>query len=434
MHPTALSRCIHLALACGILMLAACGSGGDASSARRASDAGSPPDSAISKPDSATLRRARVASYVGYGLGMFQRMAAARGARNLFFSPVSAGIAFSLATTGATGPTRAELARALRMPDAPAAIDSANAALVAALRASDVELRVGTSLWAQEGAPFLADYLANARTTFHAEVADVDFAGPSAAARINAWASRATAGKIARAVSADPEPGRVLLLLNAVYFKGKWAHQFDPALTGPLPFHVNGGAPQPRPTMRIGGGYRYAAVPGMRALRLPYRGGRFSMVVILPDSGVTLASLVAGLTPRRWAALDSAFAPAPEVEVALPRFETNGSADLVPPMRALGARRVFHPGQARLGAMLPAEYLATHRTWISAATQGVYVKVDEEGTEAAAVTSVESVSDSASTGVPVRFVVDRPFLAAVVDGATGALLFVGQVYDPAETR
>jgi serpin B len=131
--------------------------------------------------------------------------------------------------------------------------------------------------------------------------------------------------------------------------------------------------------------------------------------------------------------LNRAFHPEPLVNVAFPRFETRGRADLVAPMKALGARRLFQRGQAELGGMLPADYLDQNPTWISEASQGVYVKVDEEGTEAAAVTIEESVSDTVGPTESISFVVDRPFLAAIVDEATGALLFIGQVYDPAAT-
>ena len=376
--------------------------------------------------NAALVRQAGRASYAAYGLRLFQQVAATEGERDAFVSPVSAGMIFALAATGAEGDTRAELVRTLGLPDAPDTIAAVNAAMRAALRSGDVELHVANSLWAKAGAGIGGAFRERATGAFGARAENVDFDDPATPKKINDWVSQATAGRIPTIMGADGDPERVLVLLNAVYFKGKWQDEFDRAATTPLPFHVRGGAVQPRPAMQRTGDYGYATGPGLRALRLPYRGGRFAMVVLLPDSGVPLARTVRELSAARWDSLMHAFTTT-LVSVAMPTFKAEGATPLVPVMRALGVRRAFDREAAQLAPTVPG---ADH-VWISDARQKVWVKVDEEGTEAAAVTMEETVSDSAGPArAPVPFIVDRPFVAAVVDTATGALLFVGQVYDP----
>ena len=348
-------------------------------------------------------------------------------AKNVFVSPLSAAQALGMVYEGAAGRTRQEMARVLGVTDTSAA--GSGAELVRTLTGQqDVTLTVGNSLWAREGVPFTSAYLERVRRDYRAEIASLDLSSAAALERINGWVSRETRGKIPRVLEEPLRGDDVLLLVNAVYFKGRWKDEFDKQATRERPFHLASGGRRSVPMMSRTGGYRHLRAAGFQVVRLPYKGDRFAMYVFLPDSGSSLASLYAGAWVDR---LDS-LRPA-DVHVVLPRFTLRYSADLAAPLAEMGMPSAFDQVQADLSRMLPREYLAGQNAYISKAKQDVYVEVNEEGTEAAAATSI-TVSVTSAPPPPIEFVVDRPFVAVIRDDATGALLFIGQVVDPGAPR
>jgi serpin B len=181
------------------------------------------------------------------------------------------------------------------------------------------------------------------------------------------------------------------------------------------------------------GGYGYLEGEGFRAVRMPYLGGRFAMYLFLPDSGSTPRALAGGLDAARWDGWMREFDER-EVALTLPRFTWRGGMDLAGPLLEMGMRRAF--GRADFGGMLEPAWLAAapgRRVFIEGVVQQAFVEVTEEGTEAAAVTEIPMAMDSVVTPPPTPFVADRPFLFAVRDDRTGALLFIGQVNDPTAT-
>jgi serine protease inhibitor len=368
--------------------------------------------------------------YGAFGLGLFRQIADARPNDNVVVSPLSAGLAVSMVANGAQGATLQGIERALAAGMDLQALNATNASLVQALRGGDVELSIANSLWARQGVPFLPAFLDTNRRFYDAEVATLDFASPAAAERINRWASDKTHGRITRMVEDGPLDGDlVLYLMNAVYFKGRWADEFQAAQTRPMPFHAAGGRTAQRPMMQRTGQYAHLRADGFQALRLPYRGGRFAMYVLLPDEGSSVAALRGRLTPDAWAEWMGGFAAPREVRVVMPKYRVNLESSLNRPLQALGMAEAFDPMRATFGAMLPAQYLAGQNVYVSEAKQKVFIEVNEEGTEAAAVTGIEMRATSAPAQ-PVSFVVDRPFILAIRDDTTGALLFIGQVNDP----
>jgi serine protease inhibitor len=366
-------------------------------------------------------------NYVSFGLDLFRRLADARADGNLVVSPLSAGLAVSMLANGATGQTRAGIEQALATGMGLDDLNTANAALAQALRSDDVELAVANSLWAQQGVPFLPSFMDVNRRFYNAEVATLDFGSPQAAERINRWASDNTRGRITQMVE-PPLPGDLILyLMNAVYFKGRWQDEFRPQATRPRTFHAPGGDVQ-RPMMARTGQYGFLDGEGFSAVRLPYRGGRFAMYVLLPDAGQTLASLRGRLTAQAWQGWMGGFGTR-EVQLVMPRYRMNLESRLNAPLRAMGMDQAFDQTRASFGAMLEASYLARRNAYVSEAKQKVFIEVNEEGTEAAAVTGVEVRTTSAAPP-PTEFVVDRPFIVAIRDDQTGALLFIGQVTDP----
>jgi serine protease inhibitor len=158
----------------------------------------------------------------------------------------------------------------------------------------------------------------------------------------------------------------------------------------------------------------------MRMLRLPYGSGRFSMVLALPNEGRDLAEVAARLSPTRWAEWMAEFAPVPRLQVELPRFEIEWRESLVASLRAMGMETPFVPGAADFSDMF-----GRTGPWIDDVFQKTYLRVDEKGTEAAAVTVVVMIE---SLGPHIAF--DRPFFLAIYDHATETVLFLGQIVDP----
>lgn len=365
--------------------------------------------------------------YAAFGLDLFRRLADARPDENVVVSPLSAGLAVSMLANGATGDTRAGIERALATGMGLDALNTANASLAAALRSQDVELAVANSLWARQGVPFLPAFLQQNRQFYGAEIASLDLSTPDAARRINEWASRSTRGRITEMVDGPLDAEVILYLMNAVYFKGRWQDEFRAQDTRPRTFHAPGGAVQ-RPMMSRTGSYGYLRGEGFQAVRLPYRGERFAMYVLLPDSGQSLAQLRGRLAAEAWRGWMGEFRPR-EVRLTMPRYRMNVESRLNQPLTAMGMADAFSPARATLGAMLPAEYLRVNNAFVSEARQKVFIEVNEEGTEAAAVTGIE-VRTTSMPAPPLEFTVDRPFVLAIRDDQTGALMFVGQVNDP----
>jgi serpin B len=374
--------------------------------------------------------------YGDFGVRLFREMALGAHGRNLFVSPVSAGMALAMAYNGATGEAREEMARALGFGEMDlAAVNEANERLRADLESGDVELAIANSLWGDADVPFSGEFMERARRSFAAEAASIDFRDAETARRIDAWASEATRGRIPRVAPWPIPADLVLLLINAVYFKGRWSAPFDAARTRPRPFRTGAGGSIEHPAMERRGHYRHLRGDGFQALRMPYADDRFAMYVFLPDEGVALDAFVGGVTAEmleRWAGETRGA----EVVVAMPRFTLRGKSDLVPPLRALGMDAPFAAGTVAFGGIFPPEVLpSVEEAYIGQATQRTFVEVNEEGTEAAAVTDIAMMAGAAMADPPppIRFTVDRPFVAAIRDDRTGALLFIGQVNDPSDT-
>jgi serpin B len=301
-------------------------------------------------------------------------------------------------------------------------INAAYATLLELLQGLDpaVTVEIANSVWYREGLAVDTTFLERVRTAFEAEVDGVDFLDPATVGRINGWVDDKTRGTIDKLVDRLP-PSTVLLLLNAVYFNGAWTHAFDPDETRSGPFTRGDGTPVTVDFMtRSRAEVRLGSWEGHRVLELPYGGEAYAMTVVLPEEGTAPQDVAADLDPAAWSALAGALAEA-EADVALPKFELEWQRTLNEDLRALGMEDAFLPGAADFTRMVPAGGI-----WVDQVLQKSFVKVDEAGTEAAAVTGV-IVTDSAG---PLPFRADRPFLLAIRERLSGTLLFLGIVDDP----
>jgi serpin B len=348
----------------------------------------------------------------------------ADGRQNTITAPLSMTVLLAMLLAGADGDTAAEMTELLRLSDRR---DRRVGAMLRTLAdTEEVTLSVADSLWADQGTPIEDDYLTFLRRSFGATAEQGDLGAPATADRIDAWAARNTNGLI-DSIAADlglPDPGAVLVLLNAVYFLGEWTTRFDPGDTRPEPFTLPGGATADVPMMHLNDeNFGYAQRDGYRMLRLPYgEHGRYGMEIMLPDDGNTLTGLLDSLDAARWRAAVDSLTEQTIDELALPRFELRWKGELTGPLRHLGMVTAFAPGRADFRPMSPAA------PWLRTVVHKTYVRVDERGTEAAAVSGGAMVT-SAQVDQTV-FRVDRPFAFTISDQQTGAILFLGAVTDP----
>jgi serine protease inhibitor len=364
---------------------------------------------------------------------------------NVVLSPVSAALDLSMVLNGASGETRQQMLSVLSLSGADIdAVNTANAQLIKVIRtpAQSVTLSVANSLWVDNRrATLRPDYVKQTRAWSDAEMVDLDFSNPSAVTRINSWASKETHDRIPKVID-RVDPAALALLLNAVYFKGEWTHKFDKAQTQQRDFTLASGAVKQVPRMAQSGRFDYFETPDMQAIRMSFGAGDLVMAVLLPAKSSSLGALEAALTPEHWMGWQTKYAPR-SGKIELPRFELNSHYRLNEPLQNLGMTRAFHadgPDAAQFAGMFssaPGQALAGQQALagsfsISWVLQSSYWKVDEEGSEAAAVTTTGiRAAALARPEEPFQMIVDRPFFCAIEDRRNGALLFVGAIYDPA---
>ena len=355
-----------------------------------------------------------------FAFGLLREVARADTASNVFLSPLSASMALGMTMNGARGTTQDEMRSTLGFGTLPMAdVNASYRSLIDLLRGLDrgVEMKIGNSIWGRQGYPFEESFFQTGRTYFDAEVATLDFNAPSAPATINAWVDRSTNGKIKTIV--QQIPGNVVMyLINAIYFKGTWTEQFDPRLTQEVPFTRADGTRQRVRMMHRKGPVRHLSGPGFQAVDLPYGRGAFSMTVLLPAEGTGLDALVGTLSTERWQEWTGRFTEG-EMDLYLPRFRIEYEKALDTSLQALGMVSAF--GNADFTGLSP----RGKGLYISEVKQKTFVDVNEEGTEAAAATSVAMAESLGPT-----FRADRPFLVVIRERLSGTILFIGKIGAP----
>jgi serine protease inhibitor len=362
-----------------------------------------------------------------FSLALLRQTNKTAGLDNVVLSPSSLAIALSMLQTGAAGKTRDEIANVLHTSRLTSEQQDAGWAtltdeLAAAGKRARISVQSANSLWLQQNLPMQPAFMTALARYFDAGTWQVDFQRnlPAAARAINAWVKTHTNGKITKLFDpGDIDPTTLLVLANAVYFKAAWQYRFDPKETAPLPFHRADGSTVSAPFMTSHGGGQVASTPAYSAVQLPYAGGRFAALAVMPKKQ-DLASFLSGLTVDGLARISNALAPQ-HIEVRLPRFTTTSYMRLNDTLKAMGMPTAFG-GSADFSAMSP------KGMQVQSAVQRDYLRVDEKGTEAAAVTGI-SVTDAAVTLPVMSF--DRPFLFLVRDTKTGTIMFAAQVQNPA---
>jgi len=383
-----------------------------------------PPPLLTALPRTLSTAEARLVSAGNqFAFGVFREVQLARPGDNVFLSPTSAAMALGMTLNGAAGTTLDSMRVALALTGAPVEeISAGYRSLIDLLRGLDrsVDFAIANSIWARTGMPFAPAFLDAARTSFDAEVKALDFAAPSTLTTINQWVNDKTRGKIPTIldqIAAD----EVMFLINAIYFKGSWRTGFDPKATQDLPFHAADGTTRNVPTMRLTPApLRHASAPDHEIVELLYGNGAFAMTLVLPAPGRSLAELTEGLDAARWAEWTGALAEH-KIGLTLPRFRLEYQRELRSDLSALGMRIAFDENRADFSRMLSGSIAGN--LFITKVIQKTFVDVNEEGTTAAAATSV----GIGLTSAPATIQFDRPFLFAIRERLSGTILFIGQV-------
>jgi len=371
-----------------------------------------------------------VSAFNDFGFKLFRQVIHEdQGDTNVFISPLSISMALGMTVNGARGETEQGMKSTLEfgsmdMTD----INEAYQGLMELLPGLDPEVlfQVANSIWYRMGEDIREEFLGACRDYFDAEVTEINFADPAAGPTINAWVDDKTKGKIKKIVPDVIPEDLVMYLINAIYFKGTWTDEFDPALTRDDAFYLPRGTQttcrmMSRPEDGQLAEFEYFADDDVQVIDLPYARGFYSMTLVLPADGIDLEGLIAGLDADAWRAWTDSVRTH-EGRLLMPRFETTFEIELSQVLSALGMALAFSwdadfTGMRESGGL-----------WIDKVKHKTYVKVDEAGTEAAAVTAVGMI-DSVD---PDTFVmhINRPFLAAIREKHSGTIVFIGKIIDP----
>ena len=386
------------------------------------------PDDMPNEPDTIAIDTDVVTANTRFGFDLFNEIRQAEEDKNIFISPLSISIALAMTLNGAAGETEQAMTNTLQLQGLDSeSINVGYAALRGALQTSDpkVVLTIANSLWARQDVPFNQDFLQRNNEYFGAEISTLDFMDPNTLTTINQWVHTNTNGKIPKILD-EINSDLVLFLINAIYFKGTWQTEFDPAHTRDGTFHLATGDEKQVPMMTRTGDYLYSDNYDemFQAISIPYGDGRMSMYVFLPYRESDLNTFLDGLNTENWEDWISQFREQ-EIFLSMPKFKLEYEKTLNNPLQALGMEIAFAPGRADFSRMADLEALGKN-LYIGEVLHKAVVEVNEEGTEAAAVTSV----GIRATSLPPQFIADRPFFFAIRDNETKTVLFMGTVVDP----
>lgn len=379
-----------------------------------------PPQQLTSLPRELTADEKRVAGAANqFAFTLFRRLTEAQADENVFVSPLSVSFSLGMALNGASGSTLDQMRATLGFgAEELEAINQGYRGLMSLQAGLDpsTTFDVANSVWYREGFPFHQAYIDRVRAAFDAQVTGAPFTDATKDA-VNRWVSDQTNGKITSIIEAI-DPIDVMFLVNAIYFKGSWREQFDPAKTTPQLFRAKGGnqtvpmMTRPEETGKVG--FRWT--PDHTVGELSYGNGAFVMTIVMPNDTVSIEGLAASLDTARWSALTGNVAET-EVGVQLPKFKVEYDRELNDDLIALGMVDAFSPLDARFAGMTP------EQVFIAFVKHKAYVDVNEEGTEAAAVTA----TGMRATSAPPCLCVDRPFIFVIRERFSGTILFMGRI-------
>lgn len=343
---------------------------------------------------------------------------------NIFISPLSVDMALGMTWNGAAGDTRTEMQAALRNQGYTAEdINEYAKTLREALINADpsTKLAIVNSIWTRSGFNVEQPFIDVNKTNYNAEVKTLDFSSPNAVKEVNNWCAKNTNNKIPEIIKTIPSDA-VMYLINAIYFKGIWKYQFDKKDTQDLPFTKENGMTQNVKMMSQTKNLAYSADENACYLEMPYGNKAFSMVIILPQPEKDLKNVIQNISSDSWNNATKNM-QVRTINLKLPRFKLECDYDMekniLPDM---GMKLAFNRSLADFTGINKGGGLS-----ISKVKHKTFVEVNEEGTEAAAVTSVEMAVTSVGEPQSIDFLVNQPFLFTIKENSTGAILFIGKI-------
>ncbi|HEY4130025.1 MAG TPA: serpin family protein, partial [Gemmatimonadaceae bacterium] len=350
---------------------------------------------------------------------------------NTVLSPVSAAFALSIPLLGARGATAREISTTVGVQDLDSAARQRRtaAAMTSGNGRRDVELSIANALWVDTLVRLVPSF-GDAIAVYHASIRALPLSAPSTVDAINAWADSASHGKITKILKEPFADTTRLFIANAVYFKAKWLDHFEKSESRRRDFRLSPGQVVQVDAMERTSYIGYRRRDGYQMIRLPYRGGRYAMYLVLPDSSRPIDAVEQEFAQHGWpSSLHSA--DFRQVHHVIPRLHVAESYDLAPALKSLGIRLAFDCDRANFSGIAIDNGRGDRvPLCITRATQTVYLDVDEEGTEAAAVTGLTEATITSLGPPPIQFIIDRPFLFAIRDELTGADLFAGVIARP----
>ena len=336
-------------------------------------------------------------------------------------SPISITYALGMLNNGAAGDTQAQINKVLGFGETGA--EGINAFCKKMLTEApnldkSTKVLISNTIYMNKGYELKPLFVSKANDCYHAEPETRNFADGKTLDVINQWASDHTEKMIEKVLDKDSfDPSAISYLLNAIYFKGAWTEKFDKENTRDEAFKMETGEEKQLPIMHQEQEFYYAEDDDCQVLRLPYGNKAYSMTILLPKEGKTVRDLVKTLNKDTWEhyqRIGSAI-----VDVKLPRFESNTDLTLDKIMATLGMPNAFNPNLAEFPEFCNVP------TYIDMMKQVARIKVNEEGTEAAAVTVI-FVKLANAAPRRVSFHATRPFLYIISEQSTGAIFFIGQ--------
>ena len=342
---------------------------------------------------------------------------------NLFISPLSASLALSMTTNGAANNSLKEMKATLGFGDY--SLEEMNEyykKLVDGLLAVDntTQLGIANSIWVNEGFPVEKAFIDANKKMYDAEVRNLNFFSTGAVDIINGWCSDKTNKRIPKVLEEISGDAR-LFLINALYFKGIWKSKFDKTNTKKEEFTTISGAKTTVDLMHQECTALYTSDEGIQIVELPYGNEAFSMVILLPTEEYDVNYVMEQLTPENWDVWMKRLYTQ-TVDVKLPKFKLEYDRRLNKDLMEMGMIEPFSPLSADFSNMSP------QQLYIAFVQQNTFVEVNEEGTEAAAVTII-GMDNTAAPSEPqiIPFHVNRPFVFVIKEKSTGAILFMGKM-------
>ncbi|MEG4056710.1 MULTISPECIES: serpin family protein [unclassified Microcoleus] len=364
-----------------------------------------------------------VAANTKFGFNLFNTLSKQQPNKNIFISPTSVALALSMTYNGVSGETKQEMTKALELTKmSPKAINAANHNLQKSLQKDDpkIQVSIANALLVRQGFSLKPEFLQINQQYYQANLTEIDFdSSQEALSIINNWVSEKTHRKIDKIVT-KINPNTLLFLINAIYFKGNWETPFDQSKTANKTFYLTDSSSKQHPMMSQMGSYRCYETETFQAVSLPYgKKGALSMYIFLPNSNTNLATFSQQLTPENWNKWMQEFRVKSGM-IEIPRFKMEYEVQLKDTLIALGMAEFFGGLKTDFSPMTDSQVA------VESVKHKTFVEVNEEGTEAAAVTVIEMTRSMPAFEMNVN----RPFFCAIRDNTTGTILFMGTIVDP----